>query len=192
MESIDLTILPEWQRDSNNAKLQAWYNKNAEDTSDTMKYKEAMSDQFVFIRDTFSYDLFREKLVSLEPVSTHTSKSVRLPVYKAVLVDGTTIIARCNFHDWKVSVWSPRELCFPASLLNRGGSEKINRVYCEGFKDEWVLDSYENNKKEFTVELSPGEKYMWTFLFLLNEQVPEPNSGESDDTGTEVAIAMGR
>ena len=192
MESIDLTILPDWQRESNHAKLQAWYNKNADETSDSMNYKSAMSRQFVFIRDTFSFDLFNEKLVSLEPVSTHTSKSVKLPVYKAVLKDGTTIIARCNFHDWKVSIWSPRELEFPKSLFHRGGSDKISELYCEGFIKEWVLDSYENNKKEFTVELPSGEHYMWTFLFLLNEQIPAVDAGESDDKGTEVAILMGR
>ena len=167
---VDISILPEWQQKEIWAPLQAWYNKNADETPDSMIFKDSMSRQFVFFRDVMVSGLFYDKVESLEAVSTHTSKSVKLPVYKAVLKNGTIIIARCNFHDWKVSVWSNYKLKFPLSLLNKEGEEVQSHHYCEGFKNEWILDSYKNNKKEFTVELNSGEHYMWTFLFLLNEQ----------------------
>lgn len=191
MEKVDLSILPDWQRERVWAPLQAWYNKTIDEISDDMRYKKAMSEQFVFFRDVMNSDIFYKRLASLEAVSTHTSKSVKLPVYKAVLDDGTTIIARCNFHDWKVSVWSMSELEFPLSLFNMDSQGNCLHQYYEGFKEEWILDNYKNNKKEFTVELNPGEKYIWTFFYLLNEQL-SCDEGASDDPGTEVAELMGR
>ena len=173
METVDISTLPDWQQKEFWAQPQAWYNNNAEETPDEMNFKRAMSDQFVFFRDAMTTEVFHDKVESFEIVSEHRSKSVMLPVYKAVLKDGTTIIARCNFHDWKVSIWSKKELEFPVSLLSNEGKDSYSHHYCEGFKDEWILGSYADNKKEFTTELysDRGEHHMWTFMFLLNEQL---------------------
>jgi len=130
-----------------------------------------MSNQFVFFRDLMGTGIFYDKVESVEAVSEHTSKSAKLPVYKTVLKDGTTIITRCNFHDWKVSVWSKKPLIFPLSLLHKEGKEDYSHHYCEGFKDEWILGSYSDNNQEFTVEIQSGEHRLWTFFFLLNEQL---------------------
>lgn len=173
METVDISILPDWQQKTSWGPIQAWYNRNVENTPDEMIYKRAMSDQFVFFRDAMTTGVLYDKVVTIEAVSEHTSKSVKLPVYKATLKDGTIIIARCNFHDWKVSVWAKKPLEFPINLLNDEGKTEWTFHYCEGFEGEWILDSYENNKQEFTLELHSdvGEHYMWTFLFLLNEQL---------------------
>lgn len=167
MEKVDVSVLPEWQKKYNWAPIQAWYHEN--NPKETMKYAESMTNQFIFIRDEVGR-IFGDSVKIIEAVSTHTSKSVLLPVYRFVVGD-TEVIARCNFHDWKVSVWSKKELEFPLNLLYKEGKENISSCYCEGFKKEWILGSYESNKKEFTVELAPGEHHMWTFLFLLNEQL---------------------
>lgn len=81
------------------------------------------------------------------------SKSVRLPAYRLGLKDGTTFIMRDNFHDWKISVISPKSV--NANFLELFDPEKvIHKVYCEGFPEDLVFGSYSQNSREFTVELN--------------------------------------
>jgi len=76
------------------------------------------------------------------------------------LFNGYEIIMRNNFYDWKISINSNKEIIInPKGLFNP--SEKISSIYCEGFKEEWVFDCYNNNQKNFTKGLSISYFY-WT------------------------------
>src|ERR1035437_5805750 len=99
---VNIGLLPEWQQeDLKTRHLQAWINENT--PADNMKYKDAAVEQLVFIRDLFA-GMFVDFLEKIEVISTHTSKSIKLPVYYVKFKDGTTLIIRDNFHDLKVSV----------------------------------------------------------------------------------------
>lgn len=167
MEAVNYSLIPDWQRSKPWAHLQAWYAGNEPESK--YIYADAMVNQFMFIRDE-AMSIFKDKVKSIEAISHHTSKSVKLPVYR-ILLPGVEIIARCNFHDWKVSVMSSEPLEFSRMLFIDEGRKKISHVDCEGFEYDWVYDCYHNDRKKFTVELQPSEHYMWAFLFMLNEQL---------------------
>jgi hypothetical protein len=158
--------------------VQEFLNKFMEETPDTMLWKESAINQMVYIRDLFP-SLFG---CGVEVISTHTSKSVKLPVYRAVTKQDFDIIMRGNFYDWKVSVklykglpFSFEQLC--RELCTDGIKNIINRSYFEGFKDEWIYSKLESKydekyngyrtNKEFSIELPYREESLFTFLFLL-------------------------
>jgi hypothetical protein len=114
---------------------------------------------------------------NIKVISTHTSKSILLPVIEIKLKSNSltvkedvTLIMRYNFHDWKISVKSTKDLEFPIELFSDGIKKDISGCYCEGFKNEWIYPSYNKSKKEFTVELYSSYE-IYTFLFLLNLQL---------------------
>ena len=161
----------EWIRDKAMAQLHAWFMENK--PGETMRYKEAAERQIMFLRDELQNFFNPFVLKKVQVISTHTSKSIKLPVYYVELEDGMQLILRGNFHDWKISVNSPFDVEIPEELLSgvvlRG--EKIHSCYCEGFKEEWIWDSYLNNKKKFTIEIGASLYELYTFFFLLSVQV---------------------
>ena len=147
--------------------LQEWLMKNKPE--EKMLWNKAFWSQALFVRDILPRLFFKtfeeaEKNPWLV-ISEHTSKSIELPVYYLKL-DDVAIIMRENFYNWKVSVISANDLSIDSAGLF-DSSEKIHSVYCEGFDPKWVFDCYDNNKKEFTVELN-SDYNLYTFLFLLN------------------------
>jgi hypothetical protein len=141
-------------------KLQDWFMANP--IKEEMRYKKAAEDQIMFIRDVIGnlLDIRGEKKQLV--ISTHTSKSIVLPVY-ALILPGTEIIMRGNFHDWKVSISSGQDLeVNPEGLFDAG--KQIAYVYCEGFEKGWVHEPYARNHKRFTVELY--DKYDLYAFFL--------------------------
>lgn len=169
-----LEIIPssqEWMQKQPMAHLHAWFMENR--PAENMKYKDSAERQIMFVRDEVPEFFTKSMLKTIEVISTHTSKSIKLPVYHVVLTNGLELILRGNFHDWKVSVSSPFDIELPEEILTnltlRG--EKINSCYCEGFKDEWIFDSYMENKKEFTIEIGSSLYSLYTFFFLLNVEV---------------------
>jgi len=138
---------------------------------DEMIYKQAFSDQVCFVRDTVNqlfYDSYEELEVNpVLVINTHTSKSIKLPVYKINLKKyNLSIIIRNNFHDWKVSIMSEKEI--NADFMNLFNEDKtINPIYCEGFKEDQVFKSFKDNKKQFTVEIYDKNR-LFTFMYLLN------------------------
>lgn len=155
-----------WGRAMNPVRLQDWFNANM--PAEALIYKDGMVDQVMFVRDAITGLLARsyfeyERLPKV--VSTHMSKSVRLPVY---YFDSayTKLIMRNNFYDWKVSVESktgPLDLDLEGLC---GTEEAIQDCYCEGFRTEWVLPAYAKSQERFTVELR-DRYHLYTFLFLL-------------------------
>jgi hypothetical protein len=162
---VDIGALPDWQQEKPDAHLQAWFNENHPD--DNMVYKSGYSQQCIFIRDNISR-LFRKNLKKIEVVSTHTSKSIKLPVFH-IVIEGVELFMRDNFYGWKVSVNSDADWDFPLELFSKP-EEQINHIYCEGFAPEWVYECYATNKKRFTVEIY-NDDMLFVFLFLLYLQL---------------------
>ena len=168
---VDSTLIPDWQREKSWSHLQAWFMGNK--PGDNMRYKEAAERQIMFVRDEL-FSFFPEKMIKkIEVISTHTSKSIKLPVYHVVLEDGFEMIMRGNFHDWKISINSPTPIELPEKLLSNSTlrGEKILSCYCEGFSEDWIWDSYMENKQKFTIEIGASLYDLHTFFFLFSVEV---------------------
>lgn len=168
---VSYSEISESNRNHSWSHLHAWFMENKPD--DSMVYKEAACRQIMFVRDEVPSLFTKFMLKKIEVISTHTSKSIKLPVYHVVLENGIELIMRGNFHDWKITVSSPFEIPLPQELLSNQSrtTEKINSCYCEGFEKEWILDSYLNNKREFTIEIGSSLYELYTFFFLLSVEV---------------------
>lgn len=133
--------------------------------------------QMYYVEDTISNSLLG---VEAFVVSIHRSKSCDMPVYAMMLENGIKIIMRNNFHDWVLTIMSPKEISIPNDLvygLHVDGNLTPN--YCEGFKEEWVFDYKTEKFKNTTVYVSDDLR-LFTLLYLLNkedidntEKVPE-------------------
>jgi len=154
--------------------LQDWFtrNKPAED----LIFKTGLWEQVKFIRDTIPSLLARsyEEYVGIQKhllvISTHTSKSVLLPVYD-LNWNRFRFIMRYNFYDWKVSVKAPVEIKVDADFMGLFKySKNISSVYCEGFKNDWVYPSYSENKQKFTCEIHT-HYMLFTFFWILKYAV---------------------
>lgn len=150
--------------------LLAWCRVN--EPSDKMIYKSGYWDQITFIRQTImeilsdSYEEYKNNPAMV--ISTHWSKSIKLPVCQINLPKyGVKMILRNNFYDWKVSVDSINEIkCDFKGLFDE--VQEINSIYCEGFKEDQVYMSYKNNKKQFTIEIGDNHK-LYTFMWLIKD-----------------------
>lgn len=113
-----------------------------------------------------------------EVVSTHTSKSITLPVVEFRRGD-LRMICRNNFHDIKVSVWSPRPIDHDLwGLTAFVGDGYLNPVYFEGFKgrwdegESWVHPPFVRGATRFSAGFSPDpSRGFETFAKLLVWQV---------------------
>lgn len=149
--------------------LQEWVNNN--NPSDDLYAKGGFWHQIYFVRDELPSALSKnyDEYVAIKEetlvISHHWSKSVRLPVYRLTLKDGTTLVMRYNFSDWKVSVNSQREIRI--NFLNLFDSTPVvHHVYCEGFPKELVFGSYLQSGRQFTFEITTNHK-LFTFCWLL-------------------------
>lgn len=154
----------------------AWIRVNKPDKD--LAYAEGLGEQVCFVRDKLCrllYSTYEEMEKNLPMViSTHYSKSVKLPVYQLNLKKyGIEMVLRHNFYDWKVSVKSDKPLEFDSmGLLNL--TDEIPAVYCEGFPKDKVYGSYANNHSQFTIEIK-GYYELYTFIFLLKKYLDTRN-----------------
>ena len=146
----------------------AWIRVNEPDKN--LIYAKGLGDQVCFVRDTLcqllrpTYEEWRDNPPLV--ISTHYSKSVKLPVFQINLEEyGIEMVLRYNFYDWKISVKSDKSLDFDyMGLFNP--TEEISYLYCEGFPRDKVYGSYEQSHSQFTIEI--GSHYnLYTFIFLL-------------------------
>ena len=149
-------------------------------------YKDAAVEQACFIRDDIGLNLLRG--VPVFVISTHTSKSCRLPVYYFKMRNGIKIICRGNFYDWKISVETPtklREGLLPLDLISGGLHETIPTCYLEGFKDEWGYGPYNaaNPANKFTIEVHDKYRF-YVIMHALKNALPEVEFDESKDNRT--------
>lgn len=147
--------------------LTAWMRVNEPD--DCLIYKKGFYEQIRFVNYTVCELFFTFEEWKKNPpmvISTHMSKSVKLPVYQINLKKyGIEMILRYNFYDWKISIKSDKPLEFDyMGLFNP--DQKISSCYCEGFPDDKVYGSYSEDHSQFTIEI--GSEYnLYTFMFLL-------------------------
>lgn len=146
----------------------AWIRVNEPD--ENLIYAKGLGDQVCFVRDRLcqllrsTYEEWRDNPTLV--ISTHYSKSVKLPVFQINLEKyGIEMVLRYNFYDWKISVKSDKPLDFDyMGLFNP--TEEISYLYCEGFPRDKVYGSYEQSHSQFTIEI--GSHYdLYTFIFLL-------------------------
>lgn len=151
-------------------QLQEW--ANAHQPNEKLIFKDGYWHQIIFVRDKVAellaktYEECKAIQSNTRVISTHISKSVLLPVFKVELVDGTKFIMRYNFHNWKVSVDSPRDV--RANFMGLFNPyERIHEVYCEGFPKEVVYGPYAKNKRQFTIELPPENYHLFMFFWIF-------------------------
>lgn len=143
-------------------KFIQWLERNR--PNENLIYKDAFYRQVSFVRSKL-LSLFDIDDDDVKVINTHTSKSIELPVYEITLDDGTVLTMRDNFHEWKVSVSLPeeRDINF-LGLVN--ADEVISSVYFEGFPDDRIYGSYNQNRKQFSIELL-SEYEVYAFMLLL-------------------------
>jgi hypothetical protein len=149
--------------------LQEWFNQNKPD--DNLLWKDGLARQVIFVRDTLSFLLFSSyeeyEQNRWQVVSTHTSKSVKLPVYHLRMPSGLCFTMRDNFYDWKVSVELPTPLEIDPSLLF-DPDETISPVYFEGFPRNRIYGSYNDDPTRFSVEIR-NDYEVYCFMLLLRQ-----------------------
>lgn len=169
-------IFSDWYAKNLPVDVTTWVRVNS--PSEQMVYKEAFSNQIVFARDKLTRTFFKDFDDRINNpvmiISTHTSKSIKLPVYEINVKHlGLRLILRDNFHDWKISIESEKPLNYDFMGIIKE-DEEINPIYCEGFDESWVYGSFKNNKNKFTIEIY--DNYMlYTFMYLLNNYLEEAN-----------------
>lgn len=135
--------------------LQEWVNANQ--PSDEMCWKEPFWNQVMFMRDRVAslfarnYEQFKNMV---RVVSTHTSKSIKCPVYYIQLDEGVKIWARHNFFNWNISVdarASGRDI--DCDFLGVADDRNYDYCFCEGMEEQ-KFDPREKDKRRFTVEVN--------------------------------------
>jgi hypothetical protein len=170
------------------SKLQKWVSEHV--VKDEMLWKGAWGDQIQFVRDRlvglFSAGLHYEDIAAIpDVISTHTSKSIQLPVYELKRDDiGLTLYLRGNFYDWKLSVVSKRPIeadftglfhTTPPIDPNYTG-DSLHPVYFEGFPKKLVFGYYEpSDKKRWSACIgSQYTVYITVYLILRALGVMKP------------------
>lgn len=155
----------------------AWIRVNKPE--ERLIFKQECDDQVCFVRDVLSdklifadmaWDEHDEPMV----ISHHYSKSVKLPVFKITREDcGIEFILRCNIYDWKISVKSDKPLDF--DFMDLFDTKKVvSKHCCEGFSEDEIYGSYEQDHSKFTIEIS-SDYDVYAFFFLLRNYLKIKN-----------------
>jgi hypothetical protein len=149
-----------------------------------------ISDKMLWQKDAYSQNNFMRDIIGnllggvlVFNVSSHTSKSINLPVYGLVMRNGIAIIARDNFYDWKVSIKLPKPIkkgLIPEEIISDGLKENIPSCYCEGFHDDWVYEGYDPDKEQIQFTIEIRNKYdIYLLMFILKNALPELEFNDS-------------
>ena len=137
-----------------------------------MRYERACWSQVLFVRDTLASLLFPGALSKEKSfvVGHHLSKSIQLPVYE-LRMGGWTALLRNNFHDWKVTIETIRNINVdPGDLFDP--KHHVPAIYCEGFLRDRVYGAYNDRMKNdgnFTIAIGSNHR-LYTFLWLIQNQ----------------------
>lgn len=159
--------------------LQEWINNNP--VHDKMYWKTPFDHQVMFVRDRlvplFGAGLTYEQQKQIATViSTHRSKSIKLPVYLLTRPDqNLQIVLRDNFYNWKISVLSetPIQADFAGLFYTTPPlepdytGEPLHPVYFEGFPRNLIFPYYsETDGRRWSAEID-GDETLWTSIFLM-------------------------
>lgn len=145
-----------------------WMRKDNID--DKMLWKKAAEHQECFLRDEICTNLLHTHAFV---VSTHTSKSIQLPVYFFMMHNGIKVVCRENFYGWMLSVKLPKDRPYediiPKDLIECGYDGDISDCYFEGFRKEWVFKGYKpNDKKQRNFSFGIYSDYeFYTVMYIL-------------------------
>ncbi len=157
--------------------LQSWATANAPDEG--LIYKSGFWNQVIWVRDDLSYlvSCGLKKPIEAQVISSHRSKSVRLPVYELTRPDlGLRLILRDNYSNWKLSCITERPLVVDFSGLFRTTppiepdytGDPLHSVYFEGFPKNLVFGYYEpSDKLSWSAEINGGNQVVWAAVFLI-------------------------
>jgi hypothetical protein len=156
-------------------RLQKWANDNA--PPEEMYWKNAYWSQIIFVRDRVAGTLARtyEEYKDFVGVDgTHTSKSIKCPVYKIDLKvpkfgDKDKIVQiwmRYNYYNWNISIDS--EVPLTCDFLNTFNDESgYGYCFCEGMQDK-KFGRYRDNNQKFTVCIE-DDYVAYTFFRCLKK-----------------------
>jgi hypothetical protein len=161
--------------------LQQWAIEH--EPENNLKFKDGYWEQIMFVRDRVSR-LFGGK-DNVFVVSTHTSKSVVLPVYR-IFGDGITIQFRYNFHNVILSIVSEKPIAENSLMEIMDQAKEVREVYAEGFERDWVFGSFHENSRQWTGEI-PDLLHLYVLLYRITHELressatPQRISGPADD-----------
>lgn len=147
----------------------AWLQVNK--PSDTLYYANELVPQIRFVRDTicsiFSHSFEDDSPNPTMVIRTHTSKSVRFPVYSIYIEKyHLELILRCNLYNWIISISSEHPLTFDnLKLFNKG--LPVEPAYCEGFPRDKIYGTYYDDQSKFTIKLDSNYE-LYTYFYLPN------------------------
>lgn len=156
--------------------LQDWFRGALEHRSE--KWQAGAKKQIMFIRDDFHAMVnhsfhSRKELFPIRVASKHTTKSIVFPVYYIPVPHRGEIMMRGNFYNWQISVNAVRpvkDLFFgDKKLFDFSGGTYLNKVYFEGFEEQWVNGPYNDDAKSFSLTLPYWEPALSVFGFLLDQ-----------------------
>ncbi len=164
--------------------IQEWI--RSQNVRDEMIWKGPFGTQCAFLRDRLASLIVSglhytevEKIAKV--ISTHTSKSIVLPVVEYSREDlGLKIVVRENFHNWKLSVESERPI-----LADFGGlfhttppvepdytGDPLHEVYFEGFPKDRIHPYYtQGDRRCWSAEIWGGDEVLWTAVFLVMRSI---------------------
>lgn len=168
----------------NGTPLQDWVNEQI--CGDEMLWKGAFGTQIEFIRDELTplvesgmnfYERKDEQIARV--ISTHTSKSITLPVVQITRQDfSISFTVRNNFFGWKLTVLSEEPIkadfgplfkTIPPPEPDYTGDE-LRSVYFEGFPENLVCGYHSQNKRQWSASIG-GDFALWTVVFLCMQSI---------------------
>ncbi len=161
--------------------LQEWIRENKPNPS--MVYESEWWRQIYFVRDNLGGGIGWRDSWIIQVISAHTSKSVTLPVYRIVCGSGLSMILRNNFHDWKLSVVSDRDIDVDFGDLIDCGERNLRPVHFEGFPKELIFAGYSpDNRQKWSA--SVGTKFcLWTVVWLIVRAWTKSGAAQLADLG---------
>ena len=144
---------------------------------ETMHYLKAAEHQACFVRDELCRDLLH---VPVFVISTHHSKSIKLPVYRFRMQNGIIVTMRDNFYGWVVSLKCPWEVNLPEDIVHGDAGKDV--TCCEGFSDDWVYP-YSTERVRLTTFRVDDEYRLFALFRELNNKykVVTPDRGLDED-----------
>jgi hypothetical protein len=164
--------------------LQDWVNEQIRDVE--MVWDGSFGRQIEFLRDSLTplvergmnhYEKRNEQISRV--ISSHTSKSITLPVTQITRRDfGISFVMRNNFSDWKLTVLSEKPIeadfgplfitCPPPEPEYTG--DVLEYMYFEGFPSDLIRGYFSQNKRQWSASIQ-SDFALWTVIFLCMQSI---------------------